>query len=98
MALPVFQTNIRELSMLGTQWKAQIDPLLALPTSSPAILKNISLTTGENVINHKLGRTPQGWIIVDTNAAVNAFRSQPFNNLTLTLNSSANATVTLMVF
>lgn len=33
MALPVFQTNIRELSMLQTSWTAQLNPLLAASTS-----------------------------------------------------------------
>lgn len=96
--LPQFQTNIRELSQMQTQWGSQLNPILANPSSNMAILKNISLSTGTNVINHLLDRTQQGWIITDINAAVTIYRSQPFNDKTLTLVSSGAATVSLGVF
>ncbi len=98
MALPLFQTNIRELSMLETQWKSQIDPILANPLNNPSILKNISLINGATVINHLLGKTQQGWAIIDVNAAATIYRSAAFNDLTLTLTSSAACIVNLMVF
>jgi hypothetical protein len=98
MSLPYFQSTIREFTMLETQWKSQLDPVIANPTTNPLILKNISVTSGSNVINHKLGRTQQGWFIVDINAPVTLYRSQPFNDLTLTLTSSGSAVISLAVF
>jgi hypothetical protein len=96
--LPIFTTNIRELSMMQTQWKSTLDTALGLPTNSPSLLTGISVVSGDNVINHKLGRTPQGWIITDINAGVTLYRSAAFNDLTLTLRSSGTATIGLMVF
>ena len=98
MALPVFQTDIRELSQMQTNWTSQLNPVLAAPTLAPSVLKNIKLVAGINVINHKLGRTQQGWYITDTNAAVTVYRSQPFNDLTLTLISSGTAQINLAVY
>lgn len=98
MALPIFQTSIRELSMMETQWASQLNPILSNPMTSPSILKSVSLISGSNVVNHLLGKTMQGWFITDINAAVTVYRSQPFNDLTLTLVSSGPAVVTLAVF
>jgi hypothetical protein len=55
------------------------------------------LAIGANVINHTLGRTPLGWVVTDRNAATTIYRTA-WDNRTLTLNSSAVATVTLWIF
>lgn len=81
-----------------TKWKSQLDPLLATPILTGTLLQNITLISGVNVINTKLGVTPQGWVITDSNAAVTVYRSAPFTSLTLTLTSSGNATVSIWVF
>ena len=98
MQLPLIQTSIRELQMVEAQWKAAIDPILANPLVTGSQLTGIVLTTGKNVINTKLGRTAQGWVVTDINAAVTVYRSAPFNNLTLTLTSSGSATVNILVY
>lgn len=95
--LPIFHSESRELTMLQTQWKAQLDPLLSTPFM-PSILKNISLNSGSTVINHKLGKLPQGWFIVDIDGAVTIYRSKPFTSTTLTLNSSAAVIVSIAVY
>ena len=81
-----------------TQWAQQLDPLIKNVLTQGNFLQNVSITSGTNVINHQLGRTQLGWYIVDQNAAATFYRSQPFNNLTLTLNSSANCVISLWVF
>jgi len=88
------------LPTMQTRWKAEIDPVLSNPANSINILKNVSLTTGSNTINHLLGRVMQGWFIVDQQEAASIYRpsTAPFNDLTLTLVSSANVTVNLGVF
>lgn len=98
MALPLQQTDNKDLSLLQTKWKSQIDPVLANPATDMSILKDVKLVSGVNVINHLLGKTQQGWIITDIQAAATIYRSAPFNNLTLTLTSSANTTVNIGVF
>jgi hypothetical protein len=84
--------------MLQDRWKSILDPLLSKPLSSANIVSNVSLTIGDNVINHKLGRLMQGWMLTDVTGAAVIYRSAPMNALTLTLNSDANVTVSLLVF
>lgn len=98
MSLQVFQPGDNSFGLLQTAWAQQLNPIIQNPVVQSSILKNIPLTTGTNVINHKLGRQMQGWMVCDMNAAVTVYRSQPFNNLTLTLTSSGDATVSLVVF
>jgi hypothetical protein len=81
----------------NTKWASVLNPLLANPLNGVSILENISLSIGSNVINHKLGRLPQGWIIVDKQGVADIYRSAPFNNLTLTLTSSQAVIVNIGV-
>lgn len=86
------------LSAMQTTWATQLEPLLSFPPNNGLLIKNLALVTGANSINHKLQRLPQGWMIIDQNAVATFYRSQPLNNLTLTLTSSATVTVSLWVF
>jgi hypothetical protein len=79
-------------------WASTLNPIIANPLNGTTILKSIELTNGVTVVNHLLGRLMQGWFIVDINAAATIYRSQPMNNLTLTLTSSAAVTVNIGVF
>lgn len=100
--LPNFQstpTNVNTpFQLMQTKWSAILNPVLSNPMTDPGLLTNITLASGDNVINHKLGKTPVGWIIVDINAVASIYRSASFNNLTLTLNASAPCTVNIAVF
>ena len=98
MQLPQFNFNDRTLSMMSTQWRSILNPVLANPISNPRILKNINLKSGVNVINTGIQQLQQGWIVSDINAVATIYRSQPFNETTLTLTSSAPCTVTLVVY
>ena len=99
MALPLQKTDLLPLSLLQTQWKAQLDPILANPMTNMVVLKNIDLIAGDNVINHTLGRIQQGWIITDQQkSGATIYRSAPFDSTTLTLTSSAEVTISLGVF
>ena len=84
--------------MQTTRWKSLIDPILKNPLNSVSILEDVSLKVGDNVINHRLGRKLRGWVLLDVNAATTIYRSAPLNDLTLTLNSSAVAIISLGVF
>lgn len=94
MQLPINLTD----SLQQTRWKSILDPLLANPLNNISILEDVSLVTGANTINHLLGRMMQGWLILDINGAATIYRSEPMNDITLTLTSSANVTVNLGVF
>lgn len=80
------------------RWSSIIEPVLQLPPNNGILRKNIAITTGVNVINTLLGKQQQGWIITDIDAVANLHRSQPFNNLTLTLTSSAPCNISLWVY
>jgi hypothetical protein len=98
MTLPIFNGVDKNLSMLQTAWSSMINPFLGRPANQSNILQNVALASGTNVINHRLGRTMQGWVLSDIQGAATIYRSAPFNDLTLTLHSSAAVTVSLEVF
>jgi hypothetical protein len=84
-----------------TQWATQINPVLANPLSGAIILKNVQLSSGANVINHRLGRALQGWYPVRVRASATFYDTQDTNNypeLTLNLTASAKVTIDLVVF
>lgn len=85
------------LELMQESWKGQLDPLLKLPPNQGLFL-TVTLASGDNVINTKLARVQQGWIVTDQNAAALIYRSAPFNDKTLTLNASAAVTISLWVF
>lgn len=80
------------------KWAAVLNPIIANPITNPIILTRITLASGSNVINHKLQRPMQGWMITDLNANVTIYRSAPMNSETITLTSSGAAIINLAVF
>jgi hypothetical protein len=101
MALPLIQAIDSAVNQLQTKWKSQIDPALANPLLSGNLLTNITLKSGKNVVNHKLGRNLIGWFIVGVNGVANIYDTQASNQtpgLTLNLTSDAAVTVSLWVF
>jgi len=86
------------MDLMQTRWKSLLDPILENPINSISIIDNVALVIGNNVINHRLGRKQQGWLILDIDAASTIYRSADFNDKTLTLNASAAATIKLGVF
>lgn len=100
MQLPLIKSTIKELQSLITQWKGILDPALANPLLTANQLDGIILSSGSNTINHKLGRTPQGYIITGMSQAFAQIYSSPSSNptLTLVLNSSGSTVINLMVY
>lgn len=102
MSLPLFQPGPdvlpKDFILLQNNWKAQIDPLLALALTQGFVIPSVPLANGLTVINHRLGRLLQGWFLTDINGAATIYRSAPKNALTLTLTSSAVVTADVFVF
>lgn len=84
--------------MQTTKWKSLLDPLLTNPLNNVIILKDVELALGNNIVSHKLGKKPQGWLIVDIDAASIIYRYQESTDVFLYLNASAAATISLGVF
>ena len=98
MLLPTFKSEDKDFMLLQTRWAAILNSIIGNPSTNPTILKDVVLDTGVNVVNHRLGRLQQGWIVMDQDSAATIYRSAPFNTLTLTLTVSAPVTVTLGIF
>ncbi len=87
--------------LANPKWAATLNPLLANPIVGGLILPGIALTTGTNVISHKLGRKLQGYIVILKSADVTIYDTQATNqmpDLTLKLVASGAAAVSLYVF
>ena len=83
---------------MQTKWKSIIDPIVSLPLLQGLQLNNIALNSGTTAINHLLSRMQQGWLITDIQGAATIYRSEPFNDKTLTLTSNAAVTISLWVY
>lgn len=101
MSLPIFQTQSKDLSLLQTSWAQQLNPVIQLPINNGVLLKNVTLASGDNAVNHLLGRKPQGWFVVRLRALATIYDKQDSNQhpeLTLTLNASSAVVIDLFVF
>lgn len=97
--LPQFQgADDPVLQMMQNRWAAILNPVISNPLNVVTILESVSLVSGANTINHLLQRKMQGWFILDLNAAVTIYRSQPMNDKTLVLTSSGTAVCNIGVF
>lgn len=96
--LPQFQDDSLAFQQMQNKWAGILNPIIANPINNGSILKGVTLVSGANVINHLLGRTLQGWSLVDNQAPITVYRSGPKNNLTLTLTASGPSVVDLLVF
>lgn len=99
--LPIFQTQVRELSQMQTQWASQLNPVVASPIVLGHQLKNVELASGSNVVNHGLGKTLTGWFIVRQRSAATMYDTQDSNQmpqLTLNLTASAPVSIDLWVY
>jgi hypothetical protein len=101
MVLPTFITDSKDLSLLQTAWAQRLNPIITSPPNNSVILKNVALINGTTVIDHKLGRTLQGWKIVRQRASASIYDAQDANqrpNLTLVLVSNAAVVCDIEVF
>lgn len=86
---------------MENRWATMLEPVINRPQNNSNILKNVSLVSGVNVINHKLGRNLEGWKTSRVRAAATFYDQQDANptpELTLILVSSADAIIDLEVF
>lgn len=89
------------LELMQTQWAQELNPIIANPTINNLVLKNVSLTAGTNVINHKLSRPLAGWKTTRVRASATFYDLQDTNQtpqLTLVLVASAPVVIDLEVF
>jgi hypothetical protein len=100
MALPYIQSNNQDIMLLQTKWVPQINPVLASSQVQGLQLTNIPLSSGTNVINHKLGRAYQGYYVTGMHGNfVQLYDTpSPMPTLTLVLQSSGAGNIDLFVY
>lgn len=101
MSLAKFKDAEQTFGLMQTSWSQQLDPVIANALINGLALKQVSLSSGPNIINHKLGRNLQGWFITRLRANASLFDTQDANltpAVTLQLTASAPVVVDLWVF
>lgn len=98
--LPIMISQSKDLTLMQTKWASQINPLLTNPLLTGTLIKDISLTSGDNQINHLQGQPLNGYIIVGMSGAYADIyeKPSPNPNLFLILNASGATTISLYVF
>ncbi len=82
-----------------TKWSATLNPIIALPILNGNQLSNIRLIANTpKAINHLLQRPPQGWFLTDNSANSVVWRTIAFNQLTITLESSADTLISFWIY
>ncbi len=100
-AIPRVQTESREVNQLQSNIIASLQPIINNSLLAGNILSKVSLSSGDNIINHGLNRQLQGWSIVRKRANSNIFDKQDSNSTpdkTLVLNASSAVIVEIYVF
>jgi hypothetical protein len=82
-----------------TRWSSILNPFISVPMINGLQIDNIILVANTpNVINHGLSRMPQGWFVVDNISSSVIWRSASFNTKTISLESSANTTLSIWIY
>jgi hypothetical protein len=98
-SLPIFQDLNKNFMLHQTSWKAAITPVIQNELNQGLLITNVALSANTPLaINHMLSRLQIGWQLTDITTNSNIWRTQPFNSSTLTLESSADTTISLWVF
>lgn len=100
-SLPIMSTDVQPLALMQTSWANALNPILTNPLVAGELLTGVALSSGANVVNHKLGRKLQGWVLTRVRANATVYDTQDLNarsQLTLLLTSSAAVIVDLYVF
>lgn len=101
MLLPQFQSDSQALTQMQNRWAAEINPFISRLQNRSTILKEVSLVTGANIINHGLDHVLNGWKIVRQRASASIYDTQDSNPspaISLYLNTSADVVVDIEVF
>jgi hypothetical protein len=97
-------SSLEEVSRQGNTLSERVSQTLRRVTSNPEndyVVQSVSLVTlTNNVVNHKLGRKPVGWALLDDTGGgiVRLTGVNDWTATTITLYSPATCTVSLKVW
>lgn len=86
-----------ELNKIQDNISYALDPIIGSPIINGVLLKNVVLKAGLNIVDHKLGRVPQGWIVVSPQANESMWSSGQTGS-SLLINASGPITSSFWVF
>ena len=90
-----------DITRLQSHIKTVLSPLLDLPISDGVLVKSIDIETTDTLVEHKLGREFEGFIITKLNANSVIYESSSDNfikNRQIILKGSATANVDIYFF
>ena len=98
--LPIFKSPDTNFMLMQNKWSSILNPVVANPLSNGLLLTDISLSVGNNTINHKLQQKLQGYIITGMRNAYSQIYQETSTQPTINfiLNSSAACVVDIWVF
>jgi hypothetical protein len=85
------------LSRIQGSVKECLDFIMGRPGIRSVELE-VSVKTGLNVFPHSLGSTPRGYYIVRSNTDVRVWNTVAHTSTNMNLQSSGNATITLVIY
>lgn len=99
--VPLVQLNDQNLMRMQAGIVDRLNLLAGVPFLNGILLEAVVLSSGNTIVNHKLGRTIRGYFVTNQNAAASIYNSSPATlnfEQQIQLNSSAAVTVDLWVF
>ncbi len=95
--VPLIQLKDEATNRALGQVVERLNRLLDIPFLDGTLLKDQALNSGANSVNHRLGRTPQGYLILKQSSAASIYGSA-YADKTMTLTASGAVTVDVWVF
>lgn len=93
------QSSDTKVNLLQDAVDKALTPVLNVPLIDGVLLKNVSIATGLNIVNHTLGREPLGWIVVDKNSSATVYRqTSAIPDRTLNFVASGSGVFSFWVF
>ena len=91
----------QEVTRLQSHLKTVLNPLLELPISDGVLIKDLTVNTTDTLIEHKLGRKPEGFLITGLKSNSVIYESATANDEAaslIILIASATATADIYFF
>lgn len=99
--LVTFNVDSQDLNRFMGNVDTTLNPIIQNPILDYNIVKSVSLSIGDNLVNHKLNRVPQGFYLVRQRSPANIYDKQDSNQtpkVNFILHSDAVVTVDIYFF
>lgn len=98
MIFTTFTTDDTDLNRLQTNCKTHFTELYKNILRNAIFVENVSLVSGANKLDNKLNRIPRGIIIVSNVVNCTIYNNSFDSKLFITLNASADTTISYILF